>query len=83
VGGGGLTATTLVMRRSTWGSVVSVLAGLMIPGFEAVELAVIGFTWLLALYILLGCLILVLAARLLLTAYPSSGSGYPHRQALR
>jgi len=44
---------------------------------------VIGFTWLLAFYVLLGCLIFALAAHLLLTTPPFSGLGYPHRPALR
>jgi hypothetical protein len=63
VGGGGMLATALVLRRSPWGTAASAMAGLMILVFEAVELVVIGFTGLLALYILLGFTILGLAGQ--------------------
>lgn len=77
VGGGALLATLLVLNHAPLGPAFSALAGLMILVFEAVELAVIGFTWLLAFYVLLGCLIFALAAHLLLTTPPFSGLGYP------
>ena len=83
VGGAGLLATALVLRRSPWGVVASGLAGLMILVFEAVELLVIGFTPLLALYMLLGFLILALAGRLFLLAHPSPVAGQPRPQPSR
>jgi peptidoglycan/LPS O-acetylase OafA/YrhL len=64
VGGGGLLATILTARRSPWGTLASALAGVMIIIFEAVELVVIGFTGLLAFYMLLGVAILAVAAHL-------------------
>jgi len=64
VGGGGLLATALLARRSPWGVAMSGAAGVLILGFEAVELVVIGFTGLLACYVMLGLLILVLAVGL-------------------
>ena len=76
VGGSSLLAGALVLRRSPWGAASSALAGLLILIFEAVELAVIGFTGLLACYVLLGLLILALAARLVVAGY----SPLAHRQ---
>jgi hypothetical protein len=81
VGGGGLLATALVLRHSPWGATASILAGLMILAFEAVELAVIGFTGLLAFYLLLGLLILALAARLWPVEQAGSVRGHLRPQA--
>ncbi len=64
VGGGGALATVLLLLHSAWGLAASGIAGLIILIFEAVELVVIGFSWLLAAYIALGLTILSLAARL-------------------
>ena len=72
VGGSGLLATTLVARHSPWSTQASALAGSMILIFEAVELVVIGFTGLLALYVLLGLAILALAARLWPLGWPTA-----------
>lgn len=67
VGGGGLLAMLLLARRSRWGAPISGVVGTMIVIFEAVELAVIGFTVLLAFYIGLGVLILTFTAWLWLS----------------
>lgn len=64
VGGGGALATALLLRGSAWGLAASGVAGLIILIFEAVELAVIGFSWLLAAYVALGLAILALVAGL-------------------
>lgn len=64
VGGGGLLATALLLRRSAWDLAASGVAGLLIVAFEAVELVVIGFSWLLALYVAIGLAILILAVGL-------------------
>ena len=83
VGGGGFLASALVLRRSPWGTAVSSAAGLMVLIFEAVELVVIGFTWLLAFYVLLGVAILALAARLWLAGQPVAMRGHLRMQAPR
>lgn len=62
VGGSAALAAALMLRRPAWGVVASGLAGLVLLVFEAVELVVIGFSWLLACYVVLGLLILALAA---------------------
>jgi hypothetical protein len=62
VGGSALLATTLLLRQSAWGLAASGVAGLMLLVFEAVELVVIGFSWLLASYSALGLLVLALAS---------------------
>lgn len=82
VGGTSLLATVLVVRRAPLGPLVSGLAGLMILIFEAVELVVIGFTGLLAIYVLLGFLILALAVRLL-AVDATHGLWQPQHQAAR
>jgi len=64
VGGSGVLASVLLLRRSAQGLAASGIAGLIILIFEAVELVVIGFSWLLAVYIALGLAILALAAGL-------------------
>lgn len=64
VGGSGVLASALLLRQRAVGPAASGVAGLLILIFEGVELAMIGFGWLLALYIGLGLAILVLAAGL-------------------
>jgi hypothetical protein len=64
LGGGGLTAAALLLRRPTWGVAASALAGLMLLVFESVELLVIGFTGLLAVYVGVGLAMVALAAGL-------------------
>jgi hypothetical protein len=64
VGGSGALATVLLLRQPALGLAASGVAGLTLLVFEAVELVVIGFSWLLAAYIALGLVILVLAAGL-------------------
>ncbi len=64
VGGSGLLATALLLRRSAGDLAASGVAGLAILSFEAVELVVIGFSWLLALYVAIGFAILILTAGL-------------------
>jgi hypothetical protein len=61
VGGSGLVATLAVLRQSAWGPLASTVAGLMILGFEAVELTIIGPHWLQAVYVAVGLLIIALA----------------------
>lgn len=79
VGGGSVLAAMLVARRAGWGVAASAAAGVMMLVFEAVELVVIGFTWLLAFYVAVGLLILVLAAWLWLT--DDVTAAWPHRAA--
>src|SRR5262245_48898609 len=50
VGGSGLLAALLLARRLAWGVPVSGAAGVTLLVFEAVELAAVGFTGLLAFY---------------------------------
>lgn len=64
IGGSGLLAAALLLRRSYGALAAAGLAGLAIVAFEAVELVVIGFSWLLAAYMALGLAILILAAGL-------------------
>ena len=64
VGGSGLVAAVAVLVRHVWGAAASAVAGLMILCFEAVQIVVIGFAWLQAVYVATGLLILALAARL-------------------
>jgi hypothetical protein len=77
VGGSGLLATALVLRRLAWDLAASSLAGAIIVAFEAVELVVIGFSWLLALYVAIGLAILLLAAGLRLRRHEDSRSPQP------
>lgn len=64
VGGSGVLATVLLLRRPAAGLAASGVAGLLLLVFEAVELAVIGFSWLLALYVVLGLAVVALAVGL-------------------
>lgn len=64
VGGSSLAAAFLVARRSPAGVAASAIAGLTLLLFEAVELAIIGFTGLLAGCAVLAVLILAFAAAL-------------------
>lgn len=64
IGGVSLAATVLVARRARAGLAVSVAAASFLLIFEAVELAIIGFTGLLAGCVVLAVLILALAAAL-------------------
>ncbi len=73
VGGSGVLATVLLLRRSAAALAVSGVAGLIIVVFEMVELRVIGFSWLLALYVVLGLAILALAAGLWLAGRNAAG----------
>ncbi len=78
VGGGGVLATVLMRRRSSGSLAASGLAGLALLIFEAVELALIGFSWLLALYVALGLAIVALAFGLWLAERAA-----PHGAAVR
>ena len=80
VGGGSVLAAVLLARHAAWGVAVSAAAGVMILVFEAVELVVIGFTWLLAGYVAVGLLILALAAWLWLTGNATAAT-WPRRAA--
>jgi hypothetical protein len=62
VGGSAALAATLLARRLASGVAMSGAAGVIILVFEAVELVVIGFTGLLAFYVVLGLAIVALAA---------------------
>ncbi|MGN6674911.1 MAG: hypothetical protein ACTHMA_16555 [Thermomicrobiales bacterium] len=64
VGGGSVLAAVLLARRAVLGVAASAATGAMLLVFEAVELVVVGFTWLLAFYVTVGLLILALAGRL-------------------
>lgn len=81
LGGGGLLATMLMLRRSPWGVAVSGLIGAMVVVFEAVELIVIGFTGLLAFYVGLGLAILALSAWLWLATRSASTAPMSRHQA--
>jgi hypothetical protein len=76
VGGSGLIATVAVLVRHALAAAASAVAGLIIIGFEAVQMAVIGFAWLQVVYIVNGLLILALAAPLW-----ASGRTVPAAQA--
>jgi hypothetical protein len=67
VGGSALTATVMLLRRHPFGTLASAVAGVMIMGFEVVEVLVIGSEPGVArnlqlFYFSLGLLIVVLAA---------------------
>jgi hypothetical protein len=81
LGGGGLLAAGLLARQAPWGITVSGLLGAMIIVFEAVELVVIGFTGLLAFYVVLGLAILALTAWLWLAARTTAAAPLPKRQS--
>jgi len=83
VGGSGALATALMLRQSSQGLAASGIAGLIILIFEAVELVVIGFSWLLAAYVALGLAILALAIGLWLAGRnaPSGAAGDSRRLA--
>jgi hypothetical protein len=74
VGGSASLATVLLMVRPAIGATATVVAGLMIIGFELVEIGVVGFTlieydasqpqaWLQVLYLALGSLQVVFGYR--------------------
>lgn len=75
VGGSAIVAALAVLWRPLVGAAVSVVAGVMIVGFELVESTVVGFTlvtigpgqpqaWLQVVYLAVGTLITILGARL-------------------
>jgi hypothetical protein len=69
VGVAALAAAGLVLRRHSWALAASLASGLLIMGFEIVEVAVVvrqagpaGFSWLQPAYFALGLLLALLAA---------------------
>jgi peptidoglycan/LPS O-acetylase OafA/YrhL len=65
VGGSQLVAAAAVSRRHESGAPASALAGLLLVGWMVVQVAIIGLGhWIQAFYLVLGMLIVVLAARL-------------------
>lgn len=65
VGGSQLVAVAAVMRRHALGALASALAGLILVGWMVVQVAIIGLGSLLQVfYLVLGMLIIVLAARM-------------------
>jgi hypothetical protein len=75
VGGSAVVAALAVVIRPALGAAASIVAGLMIIGFELVEMVVVGFSlvvygpgmpqaWLQVVYIALGAAIAILGARL-------------------
>jgi hypothetical protein len=74
VGGSALAATVLLLRYHPWGAAASALAGLIIMGFEIVEVWAVGSELGLArtlqlFYFTLGLLIAALAATMQLRTY--------------
>ena len=73
-GGSALAALGAVLARPRLGALVAVVSGVMIIGFELVEIAVVGFTavmspeqpvaWLQMFYIVFGVAVTLLGARL-------------------
>ena len=73
-GGSALAAMVTVIARPRLGALLAVLSGVMMVGFELVEILVVGFTpllyptmppaWLQPLYIALGLAVMLLGARL-------------------
>jgi uncharacterized membrane protein len=78
IGGVSLVATVLVARRARAGVAVSVAAASFLLLFEGVELAIIGFTGLLAGCVVLAVLILALAAALWRAERALSGATGAH-----
>jgi hypothetical protein len=65
VGGSQLVAAAVVLRRHGLGAPASALAGIVLVGWMVVQVAIIGLGhWIQAFYLVLGVLIVVLAARL-------------------
>jgi hypothetical protein len=64
MGGGGLVAAVAVQRRHELGAPASGVAGAMTIGFEVVQMLIIGFSWLQILYLVVGALGVLLAARM-------------------
>ena len=72
VGGSSLLAAATVFIRREWSVLLSVVAGLMMIGFEVVELVVMQrYMWLQVLYFVLGVVIFALATYLWMTEYRS------------
>ena len=74
VGGSALAATILLLRQHTVGTLVSMVAGAMIVGFEMVEVLVVGSDpgvarTLQVFYFTLGLVIVVLSGGLWVTAH--------------
>lgn len=73
-GGSALAALATVLARPRLGALLAVVSGVMMIGFELVEIAVVGFTavmspdqpvaWLQVFYIVFGAAVLLLGARL-------------------
>lgn len=63
VGGSAMVATWLQSKRHPLGLQISLVSGLMLMAFEAVELLVVGYTWLLGCYVAVGLAIVALSLR--------------------
>ena len=73
-GGSALAALVAVLARPRLGALIAVVSGVMMIGFELVEIAVVGFTavmspeqpvaWLQAFYLAFGAAVMLLGARL-------------------
>jgi len=72
VGGSSLLAAVAMFIRREWSVILSMVAGLMMAGYEVVELAIIQqFSWLQVLYFAIGAVIFGLAGYLWMTEYRS------------
>jgi intracellular septation protein A len=72
VGGSSLVAAATVFIRREWSVLLSAAAGLMMVGFEVVQIALIQkLSWLQGLYLVLGVAIFALATYLWMTEYRS------------
>ena len=70
VGGSSLLAEVTVFIRREWSVILSMVAGLMMAGYEVVELAIIQqFSWLQVLYFAIGVVIIGLADYLWMSEY--------------
>lgn len=86
VGGSALVATILLLRRQRWGALASGFTGVMIMGFELVEVLVIGSEAGLArnlqlFYFGLGLIMAIIAAALWMAEHRVSLSNVQHNPA--
>jgi len=63
VGGSAMVATWLPSKRHPLGPQISLVSGLVLMAFEAVELLIVGYTWLLGFYVAVGLAIVALSLR--------------------
>ena len=70
VGGSSLIAATTLLIRREWSVILSMEAGMMMAGFEVVQLAIIQrFSWLQVFYFVIGMAVFALALSLWMAEY--------------